>query len=296
MKIITGLEFRLKNTAVCIGKFDGIHRGHRLLLQQAGQSGLSTVMMTFLFPDGTSIYSKTEKRLLAEKLGVDILIEIPVSKEFFAMEAESFIKDILVEKCGAKEIVVGEDFTFGCQRKGDVRLLEDSASRYGFQVFAFEKLKYGGEIISSTSIREKISAGHMSEANNLLGEPYFIYGKVQKGNQIGRTISVPTANILPEADKILPPFGVYAIRATLRGKQYKGVGNIGIKPTIPGKNPVGVEVWLFGYEGNLYGENITVSLLEFLRPEKRFDSIGALKEQIMKDVALAQKILSAPDS
>ena len=100
MKIITGLEFRLKNTAVCIGKFDGIHRGHRLLLQQAGQSGLSTVMMTFLFPDGTSIYSKTEKRLLAEKLGVDILIEIPVSKEFFAMEAESFIKDILVEKCG----------------------------------------------------------------------------------------------------------------------------------------------------------------------------------------------------
>ncbi|MCH5252348.1 MAG: bifunctional riboflavin kinase/FAD synthetase [Lachnospiraceae bacterium] len=295
MKIITDLNFQLNNTAVCIGKFDGIHRGHRLLLEKAEQSGLSTVMFTFLFPDIRSIYSKFEKRMLAEKLGVDIFIEIPVNKEFFELQAESFMEDILVKRCGAKNIIVGEDFCFGHQRRGNVRMLEESASRYDFQVFVFEKLKAEGEIISSTRIREKISEGKMSEVNELLGTPYFIYGKVQQGNQIGRTISVPTANIVPEPHKVLPPFGVYAILAETDNKQYRGVGNLGIKPTIPGENPVGLEVWLFDYEGDLYGKEITISLMAFQRPEKKFDSVESLKQQIMKDTACAKEILSGPD-
>lgn len=295
MKIITNLDFQLDNTAVCIGKFDGIHRGHRLLVNEAKNSGLATVMITFLFPNVQSIYSREEKRFLAEELGIDILVEISVTKEFMRMQAKTFSREILAERLGAKKVVVGADFCFGYKRAGNVDFLIKEGKKCGFEVFVFEKLRQDGEVISSTRIREEILKGNMSEANALLVTPYFLRGKVEEGNHIGRTMSVPTANLYPPAAKVLPPYGVYAVRAEVEGKRFGGVGNLGVKPTIPGENPVGMEVWLFGYNGNLYGKVLTVSFIEFLRHEKKFASIEELKEQIKKDTNRAEEILSLRD-
>ena len=277
MKIITNLDFQLDNTAVCIGKFDGIHRGHRLLVNEAKNSGLATVMITFLFPNVQSIYSREEKRFLAEELGIDILVEISVTKEFMRMQAKTFSREILAERLGAKKVVVGADFCFGYKRAGNVDFLIKEGKKCGFEVFVFEKLRQDGEVISSTRIREEILKGNMSEANALLATPYFLRGKVEEGNHIGRTMSVPTANLYPPAAKVLPPFGVYAVRAEVEGKRF------------------GVEVWLFGYNGNLYGKVLTVSFIEFLRHEKKFASIEELKEQIKKDTNRAEEILSLRD-
>lgn len=291
MKVITDLNFQLNNSAVCIGKFDGIHRGHRLLLQEAKQSGLTLVMFTFQFPNAQVLYSDEEKRHLAERLGVDILVAIPVTKDFLQIDAATFTKEILVEKCDAKKVVVGSDFCFGYQRKGDAAFLAEQGDKLGFEVCVFEKLKEKGEIISSTRIRRKLLEGELQEVNDLLQTPYFIRGTVEEGNRIGRKMEVPTANIRPAEGKELPPFGVYAVRVDVNGTVYDGIGNLGIKPTIPGENEAGLEVWLFDYEGDLYGQTLTVYLVAYQRPEKRFDSLEQLKKQIGEDTIKAREIL-----
>lgn len=292
MEIIGNLDFQLNNTAVCIGKFDGMHRGHRFLLHEAKKEGMAAVMFTFLFDDASFLYSREEKRELAESLGVDILLEIPATEKFFQMSPEEFVRDILAVRCDAKRVVVGEDFRFGHQRRGDAKFLQDAGKNLGFQVTVVEKLREDGEIISSTRIRELLSQGRMQQINKMLVTPYFIRGTVHPGKKLGRTMAVPTANIYPQEGKTLPPFGVYAVFVKTEGKIYQGIGNLGVKPTIPGENPVGLEVWLFDYEGNLYDREITVFLMDFQRPEKKFDSLDNLHSQILLDTEQAKKTLN----
>lgn len=292
MKIITDLDFKLNNTAVCIGKFDGLHRGHRLLFSEAGRSGLSVVMITFLFPDSGGIYTLEEKISLAGGLGIDTMVIIPVTEEFMHMSPEGFVREILVERCGAEEVVVGADFCFGYRRSGTADYLREAGGRYHFSTTICDKLMEGGEIISSTRIRRLLAEGRLPEANDLLQTPYFIQGVVEPGNRIGRRMMVPTANIRPAEEKVLPPHGVYSVRVLARGRQYDGVGNLGVKPTIPGENPVGIEVWLFDYEGDLYGQTLTVSLMNFQRPERKFSSVDELREQIRLDTDEAKRFLA----
>ena len=292
MKIITDLNFKLNGTAVCIGKFDGIHKGHRLLLTEAKKSGLTVVMFTFLFPgSGKCIYSYEEKLSLAESLGVDVFIAAPVTEDFMRMEPEKFVEEILVRRCDARKVVVGADFRFGHNRAGDIRLLQQMGAKNNYSVAVFDKLREGGEIISSTRIRKLLTAGKLSEVNGLLASPYFIRGRVHTGNKLGRRMDVPTANITPAPDKELPPFGVYAVMVQVEDSWYEGVANLGVKPTIPGENPVGLEVWLFQYQGDLYEKTITAYLMDFLRPEQKFDSLSELKAQIQRDTAQAEEIL-----
>ncbi len=292
MKIITDLNFKLNGTAVCIGKFDGIHKGHRLLLTEAKKSGLTVVMFTFLFPgSGKCIYSYEEKLSLAESLGVDVFIAAPVTEDFMRMEPEKFVEEILVRRCDARKVVVGADFRFGHNRAGDVRLLQQMGAKNNYSVAVFDKLREGGKIISSTRIRKLLTAGKLSEVNGLLASPYFIRGRVHTGNKLGRRMDVPTANISPAPDKELPPFGVYAVMVQVKDSWYEGVANLGVKPTIPGENPVGLEVWLFQYQGDLYEKTITAYLMDFLRPEQKFDSLSELKAQIQRDTAQAEEIL-----
>lgn len=283
-------------TVVCIGKFDGIHCGHRLLIREAAdrakKSGWKIVMLTFLFAGVETIYSREEKTKLAESLGIDVMAVCPVTEEFMHLSPEAFIEDYLYRRLHAKGVVVGEDFRFGFQRAGDASLLKKAGERYGFDVCILEKLRQDGEVVSSTRIRKAILLGEMEQAASLLAAPYFIRGVVRQGNQIGRKMSVPTANIVPAAGKVIPPFGAYAVRIMADGRQYDGVGNLGIKPTIPGENPAGLEVWLFDYEGNLYGKEITVSLISFLRQEKKFESVDQLQAQIMTDTRRAKEILA----
>ena len=206
------------------------------------------------------------------------------------MDPEQFVAEILVGKMGAKAIVSGPDCHFGYQRKGDAELLRKLAPKYGYEVSIVEKAMDGDREISSTYIREELSLGNVAKANELLGEPYAIHGIVVHGNHIGGPrLGFPTANIIPPANKRLPKFGVYVSRVLAQGKYYKGVTNIGRKPTIHGDNPVGVETFIFDFDGDIYGKMIEVQLLEFDRGEQKFASLEELKERIEKDKEFALK-------
>lgn len=295
MKVFQNLEFKWNHTTVCIGKFDGLHKGHRLLTAHAAKRPGKVVMLTFS-TGGSALYSPHEKRFLAKKLGIDYLVEIPFDESFRRQSPEDFAVHILNERCGADYVVVGRDFRFGKERSGDTRVLEHLGKQNGFEVVVYDKLILDGEVVSSTRIRNLVQAGRIAEANSLLGTPYFISGIVKKGNQLGRTIQTPTANIYPYECKVLPPFGVYAVLAEVENRLYYGVSNLGVKPTIADGNPIGLEVWLFEYDGDLYGKEITVYLIEAMRREKKFDSLIQLKSQIQKDTICAKEILARQDS
>lgn len=295
MEIIRNLNFRLNNSAVCIGKFDGIHRGHRLLLEEAEKGGLTTVMFTFAMDQREMLYSEQEKIQLAERLGFDIFIVVPLDEHFMQQSAEDFVRDILLQRCDAGKVVVGEDFRFGHRRSGDAELLLQMGKKYGFETVVRKKVIAKGDVISSTRIRALIRRGELEEANFLLGTPYFIAGRVQKGNQLGRKLETPTANICPHEGKDLPPYGVYAVLVEVDGKQYKGVANLGKKPTVAEEEPVGLEVWLFDYEGDLYDKEITVYLMDYQRAERKFASLEELKQQIDGDARQAKQTLSLLD-
>ena len=293
MIVLERKPYQLEHTAVCIGKFDGLHSGHRLLVDSIRECrNMRKVLFTFSFPDSEYIYSVEEKRYLAEKLGIDVYIDCPFGEEFSRMTPEVFLQHILLGECGARVISVGEDFRFGYKRSGDVRFLKERSRVDGFELRVFPKKKMFGEEVSSTRIRRLLREGNIRTVNELLGQPYFIYGTVCHGNKLGKTqLNMPTANQIPPAGKILPPFGVYASRVYVDGGVFDGVTNIGIKPTVPGENRAGVETHLIGFDSDLYGKDIRVDLCAFLRAEQRFSGLGELREQIEKDKQKAQQLL-----
>lgn len=284
MIILEEKPYKLQNTAVCIGKFDGLHSGHRLLIDSIRECrGLKKVLFTFSFGDVSNIYSPDEKKMLAGQLGMDVYIDCPFREELSRMSPEHFLKEILVDECGAKVISVGEDFRFGYKRKGDVELLRKYSSIYGYELNVFPKKKVFGEEVSSTRIRQELKEGAIERVNAFLGQPYFIYGKVRHGNRLGGTLNMPTANLIPPADKILPSFGVYASRVYVDGESFTGVTNIGTKPTVPGENPVGAETYIMDFDSDLYGKDIYVELHAFLRDERKFPDMEALRAQMEED-------------
>lgn len=298
MEILDGLDFRLRNSAVSLGKFDGIHRGHRLLLGKIlEQDRYHPTVFTFGAAQGNGvmpaqqIYSKREQGMILEKLGIEREIIFPFNDETRNISAQEFIRDVLVDKIDAKLICVGEDFHFGKGRQGDVELLSRLADQYGYELQICSKLTCDEEIISSTRIRWELSTGKLDKVNELLGEPYFICGEVVHGNALGRTIGMPTANMLPEQGKVLPVFGVYATTVEVDGKEYAGVTNIGLKPTV-GAEHVTVETLLDDFSGDLYGKEIVVRFHHFLRREKKFAGVELLREQMERDREQARKSLS----
>lgn len=284
MKFLENRPFQLNDTAVCIGKFDGLHSGHRLLVDSLHKyEQLQKVLFTFSFGEAENIYSEEEKRFLAGKLGMDVYIDCPFNEELCHMSPQVFLEDILIRQCGARVISVGEDFRFGYERSGDVNFLREQSGTYGYELNVFPKKKLFGDVVSSTRIRRELKTGTIEMVNRLLGQPYFIYGTVQHGNQIGRTLNMPTANLLPPQDKILPEFGVYASKVWMDGVAYTGVTNIGIKPTIPGADRAGVETYIMDFNSDIYGKEICVELYAFLRGEKKFSGLEALKAQMEDD-------------
>lgn len=290
--------------ALSLGKFDGLHRGHEELLRRLmdkRRQGLVAAVFTFDIPprkltegEGHRLLStNAEKQALFAERGIDYLLQCPFTPEIMRMEPEAFL-DWLVRDLHVKSIVVGEDFCFGHNRRGNHRLLARFAGEYGYDLEVVKKLRYDGRDISSTYIREEIAKGSMETAANLLGHPYYIDGIVLTGNQIGRTIGIPTANIEAEPEKLLPPFGVYAAAIDIRGMRYYGIANIGRKPTIKPKegqrvNPIGVEMHILDFQGDIYREPVRIYFHAFERPETRFDSISDLKAQIEKDIVFSRK-------
>lgn len=292
-------EFSIsEETAVSLGKFDGIHKGHvRLLeyLKEKKRLGQKSVVFTFDIPPrqrvgawGQSkvLTTNEEKMRLFEQNGMDYVIECPFTPEIMHMEAEDFV-DMIVRQLHIKSLVVGSDFHFGHNRRGDYQLLRALAGVYGYDVKVVDKVQENGRDISSTLVREEILAGRIESANKLLGYPYFVQGKVVHGNEMGRLFGAPTANLLPPEEKLLPPYGVYVTRTSISGRGdrvYGGITNVGCKPTIQGSNPVGIETHLFDFGEWIYDREIKVEFLKRVRQEQKFDSLEQLKLQMNKDI------------
>lgn len=300
MEYITGrTDFKIQyNTALTLGKFDGIHKGHQKLLSKvrAFAPFMKSVVFTFdVNPtiavskgEGTILTTNEERKAVVERFGIDYLYECPFTDEIRNMEAADFVRKI-VEDLNVRYIAVGTDFGFGHNRQGDYRLLQNMSGQLGFKVEVVDKERYEGREISSTYIREVIAVGDMETAEKLLGYPYTVKGVVGYGRQLGRTIGIPTTNIIPVKDKLLPPNGVYVSKVHIEGETHMGVTNIGVKPTVGDENEKGAETFIFDFDKDVYGKNITIELHKFIRPEMRFDSIGDLKEQMEKDIEFVRK-------
>ncbi len=290
-------EFHLDaGSAVAIGKFDGIHRGHEVLLSrilEKKKQGLKVVVFTF-HPSaavyfgqaqGGELTTREEKRSCFEKLGVDILIEYPLNKETAATAPEEFVREILVEKMNTRFIAAGRDLSFGRGGKGDNSLLESMAGGLGFQVCIIDKVFHENREISSTYVREMVEKGDMQGARELLGRYYSFEGTVEQGNRLGRRLGMPTMNLYPRPEKLLPPWGVYYSRLHYEGGMYPGITNIGRKPTVNDTETVSVETYLYDFDKDMYGKDIVTELLQFKRPEQRFKDVVELKEQMERDIA-----------
>ncbi|WP_306479807.1 bifunctional riboflavin kinase/FAD synthetase [Mediterraneibacter sp.] len=292
MEYITGIEqYNGKGkTAVTLGKFDGLHKGHQKLIEKIcsySNKDCKSVLCAFDMHREALMTKRERREYLDGK--IDFLIEYPFTKELREMEAEVFIERILCKKLHASHIVVGSDFAFGYGKRGSIEMLEKFSAKKGYTLDVIEKERYDKAVISSTYIREALSQGDMDLAAALLGYPYSVTGIVQHGRQLGRTLGFPTMNIEPEQEKILPRFGVYACRIKMDGRWYNGVGNVGVKPTVTEEHKRLVEVFVYDYEGDAYGKEITVQFCGFERPETKFSSIDELREQVMQDLSYGKE-------
>ncbi|TAJ26191.1 MAG: bifunctional riboflavin kinase/FAD synthetase [Reyranella sp.] len=293
-----------KGGAVALGNFDGVHRGHQALLatakEHAGKLGAPVLALTFephprgFFVPDTGPFRLTlppaKTRLLAEH-GVQAVLAQHFDAAFAALPAEAFVADVLLKGLGARHVVCGYDFTFGTRRSGNVEMLRAEGKARGFGVTVLDPVMREGEIYSSTRIREALRAGWITEAAGLLGHSWEIEGTVELGDQRGRTIGFPTANV-DLGEHLRPRFGVYAVRALVDGSWRDGVANLGKRPTF-GKLKENFEVHLFDFAGDLYGKVLRVAMVDFIRPEMKFAGLDQLKAQIAADGEAARRVLNA---
>ncbi|ACK72402.1 riboflavin biosynthesis protein RibF [Gloeothece citriformis PCC 7424] len=323
----------LTPTAIALGNFDGIHLGHQKVISSIWtHSSLVAPPERSPVKDPKKIYSDcystvvtfnphpreffsgqkkqcltplAEKILLLEQLGVEQLILLPFDQKLASLSPQAFVEEILVEKLQGRRVSVGADFRFGCQRTGGAEDLKAIASQFGIEVFITSlKTNFSADDpsenlrISSSRIRQALAEGKIEDANQMLGRPYTLTGTVVTGQKLGRTLGFPTANLELPQDKLLPRFGVYAVRVEIKEHLldtdsktgFQGVINIGCRPTVAGESPT-VEVHLLDWSGDLYGQCLIVSLEQFIRSEAKFPSLDALKAQIGADCELARKIL-----
>nr|WP_296155593.1 bifunctional riboflavin kinase/FAD synthetase [uncultured Blautia sp.] len=281
----------LSSCAVTLGKFDGIHRGHRKLIEEILQykKENNTPAVVLAFASGKkSVFTKEERKKILSEMGVDILLECPLDEKFRHIKAEQFIRQILVGDLHAACVVVGEDYRFGFERKGTPELLEEYGRKYSYETRVIPKEMNGNRKISSTFIREELNRGNMKKVSELLGRDFFVAGTVEHGRGLGHKKFFPTTNLIPSAQKLMPPNGVYVTTSIFEKKSFRGITNVGYKPTVGG-NFLGVETFLFDCDENLYGRECVVNFHRFLRPEHKFSSFEALKQQIQKDIEEAQK-------
>lgn len=291
MEKIVGLDFCVKNSAVSLGKFDGIHRGHQCLLERIKKQNkyIPTVFTFVMAEKQPKIYTQQEKDSILEQFGIQREVLYPFEESTKNMLPEAFVSKILMEKMDTKYICVGEDFRFGKDRAGDVTLLEALKNKYGYTLEIVEKLRLDGDVVSSTRIRKLLSTGELKKANVLLGIPFFVQGQVIHGEALGRTLDLPTANLIPVPEKILLPDGVYATTVRVDGKEYAGVTNIGKKPTV-GEHIRGIETHILDFKEDIYGQEICVSFIDYIRPEMKFSSVEELRTRIEQDKNVRKKL------
>ena len=292
-----------KFRTVILGNFDGLHRGHQQLInlgRQIADSHQEELAVFTFYPQIQQYFDKNFCYLLTEqqknrgfqKLKVDWIESMPFTEEIATLSPEAFVENILVKKLHARHAVVGFNFSFGYKGAGNPQLLRELGARYGIEVTVMEPCYADGEVVSSSAIRKYLQAGDIEKANALLGYAYSIEGPVVRGNEIGRTIGFPTANILPAKGILLPAKGVYAARTCVEGKCYDGILNIGMRPTIAHSIGLNIEVNLFDFDRDIYGQVIRSEVHYFLRPETKFDGLDGLKAQLEKDKQHTEKLFA----
>ena len=277
-------------SAVTLGKFDGLHLGHQKLIRQIlKQKSQGQKAVVFAFDQGSRmILSREERRHKLERMDVDLFLECPLDQKMRHMKPEDFVKKILVDKLHVSYLAVGRDFHFGYERKGNSEVLAKMGEEYGFQVEVIPDEMDGRRKISSTYVREQLNEGNMEKVAYLLGEPFETTGEVLHGRGLGHRKLMPTTNLIPPKEKLMPPNGVYITCSEFENQKFQGITNVGYKPTVGGEEFLGVETYLFHCNQNLYGQKSVVSFLKFLRPERKFESLDKLKDQLMKDIQKAE--------
>jgi riboflavin kinase/FMN adenylyltransferase len=297
----TGLEVSLmpEPSAVTVGSFDGLHIGHRkiigTMIEHARQKGLRSVVVTFephprlVLESGSGcpvelLTTYDEKVGQFSSMPLDLLFVVRFDRQFASKSSEAFIREVLVNRLGARHVIVGYDHGFGSRRSGSGQTLHTLGAECGFSVDVVGEVIVDNAPVSSTRIRHLLADNLIKKANDCLGYPYAISGTVTEGEKLGRQIGFPTANLfLRESCKLLPACGVYVARVVIDGKDYPAMMNIGRRPTVSKDGEVRVEAHIIGFSGNLYGRFLMFRLLDFIRAEQRFDSVDALREQLSLD-------------
>lgn len=293
---------KLKSSSVAtIGNFDGVHRGHQAIIGRtlSNAHNLNSLAIAVTFSNHTeSLLGKApllinipsiRKDLLA-KQGLDALLEVKFTKDLAELEPDTFFKTWLIEGLNVRAVVVGYDFRFGCAGRGDYQLLRQMAEANDVILERIPPVQEEGAVISSSRIRQLLAEGQIDQANRMLGYNFLIEGEVIEGEQLGRRLGYPTANIRLQPEYLLPCYGVYLVKLSVENKAYYGIANVGIKPTFGKTNPL-VESYLFNVELNLYHKIVRIEFLKFIRQERNFESPEALRAQIAKDIETAQSYL-----
>ena len=290
-----------KYRTVVLGNFDGLHKGHQQLIRLgreiADQNGEELAVFTF-YPQIQELFDPAFCYLLPEEkkaerlrqLGVDVLQTVPFDAQIARLTPEAFVKTILVERMHAQHVVVGFNYTFGYQGAGNPEKLQELCSQYGISVTVMEPCCVDDEIVSSSTIRSYLKDGRIEKVNEMLGYVYTVSGVVCQGNQIGRTIGFPTANIMAPPKLLLPANGVYAALTKVDGVTYPGILKIGLRPTIKNSVGINIEVNLFHFDADIYGKEIEIGIRYFLRSEVKFSGLEALKAQLEKDKAQTRQL------
>jgi len=297
---------KLKNTCVTIGTFDGLHVGHQNILTVlksiAKEKNLKSTVVSF-HPHPRRVVKESydikilttidEKKEILESLGIDNFYLINFTSEFSQQSSEEFVKNYIVDRFGAKHIVVGHDHKFGKDRNGDANSLNELGKQYGFEVTSVDAVTFNEEIISSSNIRNALIDGNIDKANEFLGRSYLLQGEIVTGAKRGRILGFPTANLnISNSNKLIPQNGVYAVGCELNGEKLNGVMNIGYRPTFDDVKELVPEVHLFNFNRNIYGEILKVNFIQRIRAEKKFGSKEELIEQIELDKKEAAKVLA----
>ncbi len=283
---------------IALGFFDGVHVGHGALLRQARQKahelGCSAAALTFephpntvIFGEKTPLINTLPERrqLMTGLYGIDEMLVLPFDRAFMEMDWQDFVRNVLAEQFEAAHVVCGFDYTFGYRGLGNARNLQALCKELGLGCDVVEKVELLGDEVSSTRIRALLEQGKLEEANTLLGHPHLITGVVSHGKELGRVLGFPTANLPLGEELVEPKRGVYAAKVILQnGNVYKGVTNVGSRPTFGDGTHITVETYLLDFAGDLYGQEMQVELVKFLRPEQKFASVDELKQSVLKDI------------
>lgn len=298
MKHIFGSDMKVRNSCIAFGQFDGLHKGHMSIIDELMKekaSDSTSVLLSLDYACNSTkervIYTEEEKELILRNSSIDLMISYPFTGDIKKMEPERFIKEILIDKLGAKTIVAGEECRFGRDCKGSIMTLKYFESKFNYRVVCPKTIKHKGQAVTSKLIKDAICEGNINKANELLGHTFKMMGEVVHGKAIGRTVGMPTANLKVAENKLMPQNGVYATLSEIENKVVKGLTNIGLRPSVDNNDYITIETFLLDFSKDIYGKKIVLDIHTYIRGVIKFDNIDEVKKQVDKDIRSIREYL-----